>query len=93
MSRKQQVFKSISLSTIACWTEDISTALVTSEDACRTFDWYSIALDDSIDVSNSAQVFLNIRGISRDLEITEELADVYSMENKVTGVKTFIMVN
>lgn len=51
--------------------------------------WYSIALDESTDVTNSAQVLLFIRGVNKEFKITEELADVHSMENNVTGDKIF----
>lgn len=48
---------------------------------------FLIALDDSIDTSDAAQVLLFIRGVNSEFQFTEELAGVRSMDTTVTGVE------
>lgn len=59
---------------------------------CKDFEWFSIALDESTDVSDLAQVLLFVRGVNSEFKITEELADVHSMEGRVTGDEIFAKV-
>lgn len=54
--------------------------------ACEHFERFSIALDESTDTSDAAQVLLFIRGINSDFQITEELVRVHSMENTESGI-------
>lgn len=60
--------------------------------ACKQFECFSLAMDESTDTSDAAQVLLFIRGVSIDFQITEELAGVHSMETSVTGVEIFSKV-
>lgn len=94
--QNQQIFNSISLSanTVARRTAEIGADISHQlQNACANFEWYSIALDESTDVSDSAQVLLFIRGVNSDLEVIEELADVFSMETTVTGAEIFSKVD
>lgn len=93
---KRSLFNAISLSanTVARRTEDLGNNVVYQlKDACKDFEWFSIALDESTDVTDSAQVLLFVRGVNSDFKITEELADVHSMESSVTGDKIFAKIS
>ena len=43
--------------------------------ASVSFQWFSIALDESNDIQDTAQVLIYIRGIDENFEITEELSN------------------
>ncbi|XP_068233533.1 general transcription factor II-I repeat domain-containing protein 2-like [Palaemon carinicauda] len=53
--------------------------------ASVSFHWFSIALDESNDIQDTAQVFIYIRGIDENFEITEELLSMESLKDTVTG--------
>lgn len=93
---KLSLFNAISLSVniFARRTEDLGKNFVRQlKGACKDFEWFSIAMDESTDVTDSAQVLLFIRGVNSKLNITQELTNVHSMENNVTGVEIFAKVN
>lgn len=48
---------------------------------------FFIALDDSTDTYDAAQVLLFIRGVNSEFQFIEELAEVHAMETTVTGVE------
>ncbi|XP_025406820.1 general transcription factor II-I repeat domain-containing protein 2B-like, partial [Sipha flava] len=56
------------------------------------FKYFSIALDESTDTSDSAQVLLFVREVNESFEITEELAAVHSMKDSCTGNEIFLKV-
>lgn len=75
-------------------TEDLGKNFVRQlKGACKDFEWFSIAIDELTDVTDSAQVLLFNGGVNSVLNITQELADVHSMENNVTGDEIFAKVN
>ena len=41
-------------------------------EAGKSFEWYSLALDESTDIEDTAQLLVLIRGIDGNFEITEE---------------------
>ncbi|XP_068203025.1 general transcription factor II-I repeat domain-containing protein 2-like [Palaemon carinicauda] len=53
--------------------------------ASVSFQWFSIALDESNDIQDTAQVLIYIRGIDENFEITEELLSMESLKDTVTG--------
>lgn len=53
--------------------------------ASGSFQWFSIALDESTDIQDTAQVLIYIRGIDENFEITEELLSMESLKDTVTG--------
>lgn len=53
--------------------------------ASGSFQWFSIALDESIDIQDTAQILIYIRGIDENFEITEELLSMASLKDTVTG--------
>ncbi|XP_028275741.1 general transcription factor II-I repeat domain-containing protein 2B-like [Parambassis ranga] len=56
------------------------------------FDFFSLALDESCDVHDTAQLLIFVRGIT-DFKITEELAAMRSMKGTTTGSDLFMEVN
>ncbi|XP_049940476.1 general transcription factor II-I repeat domain-containing protein 2-like [Schistocerca serialis cubense] len=46
---------------------------------------YSIALDESTDINDTAQLAIFLRGVDDDLHVTEELLDMISLKDTVTG--------
>ncbi len=74
--KKKQAFASISLSrnTVAERIEDLARDLNHQlKDKVKTFVAFSIALDESTDINNVAQLGLFICGVDESLKITEEL--------------------
>ena len=46
--------------------------------------WYSLAMDESTDLSNRSQHGVFIRGINEDFKINEEFSSVCSMHRTTT---------
>lgn len=89
---KHQLFETISLSarTVSRRVQDLSTDVDRQlKDAVNKFEWFSLALDESTDVTDSAQVLMFVRGVNKDFEVTEELLDVLTMESTCTGNDIF----
>ena len=57
-----------------------------------SFDFFSLALDESCDVRDPAQLLVFVRGI-KDFKITEELAALRSMRGTTTGSDLFTEVD
>ena len=53
--------------------------------ASGSFQVFSIALDGSIDIQDTAQLLLYLGGIDENFEITEELLSMESLKDTVTG--------
>ena len=54
--------------------------------------WYSLALDESTDLSSTSQLLVFIRGVNLDFHITEELASVCSMHGTTIREDIFMKV-
>ncbi|CAI9716044.1 transcription factor II-I repeat domain-containing 2-like [Octopus vulgaris] len=86
------LFSAISLSanTVARRVEHIERNIKSQlKDKTSKFVCFSVALDESIDVSDTSQLLLFIRGINANFEITEELVSVHSMHGTTTGIDIF----
>ena len=63
--------------------------------SCQPFDknghleWFSLALDESTDASDTAQVLIYIRGVNKNYEVYEELLDIDSIHGTTTGEDIF----
>lgn len=53
------------------------------------FDAYSIALDDSTDITDTAQLTMYVHGIDGNFEVTEELLTVIPMYGQTTAQEIF----
>ena len=80
---KKKQFESISLSrrTIVRRVEDISENLhLQLKSKVSNFSYFALALDESCDVKDTAQLIF-IRGITKNFELTEELASMQSLKD------------
>ena len=62
--------------------ENIEVSLKNRISKCSAF---SIALDESTDLSDTAQLVVFIRGVTDNFEVTEEFLDMASMQSTTTG--------
>lgn len=53
------------------------------------FVWYSLALDESTDVTDISQLAIFIRGVDQNMNITEELLDMIPMHDTTTAQDLF----
>ena len=54
-----------------------------------SFQLFSLALDESTDIDDTAQLLIFVRGISENFEITKELLSMESMKDTTTGKDIF----
>lgn len=85
---KKKLFESISLSrrTITTRIEKI-TENITSQlkEKIKSFVAFSITMDESTDISDTAQLLIFVRGIDDKFNVTEELASLKSIKGTTTG--------
>jgi hypothetical protein len=85
---------SLSASTVVRRIEDIGADVRNKlEEKVLDFTNFSIALDESEDVSHTAQLLIYIRGINKKFEVTEELAGLKSLKDRTTGENIFSCVS
>lgn len=85
-------FNAICLSrhTIARRIEDLSTDVERQlRLRGKQFIAYSLCLDESIDVVDTSQLAIFVRGVDTDLNITEELLDLIPLRDTCTGEDIF----
>lgn len=70
--------------------EDLSDQLLHK---IKTFKWFSLALDESTDIQDTAQLLIFIRGIDDKFVITEELLSLEHLKDTTTGQDLFDNVN
>lgn len=89
---KKQAFSSVSLSrnTVADRTCDLATNLYDQLlEKGKDFVAFSLAVDDSSDASDTAQLSVFIRGVDSNMCVTEELLGLKSMHGTTTGKEIF----
>ena len=70
------------IDTMACHLEDALAENI------NKFSHFSLALDESTDINDTAQLAVFIRGVTDDFEVKEELLDLSSMKSTTTGEDT-----
>lgn len=89
---KTRDFEAVSLSrkTITSRIEAINKQFVTQlESKISTFKFCSFALDESTDITDTAQLLIFIRGIDDNFGVTEELASMRSLRGTTKGSDIF----
>ncbi|KAJ4946944.1 hypothetical protein JOQ06_008987 [Pogonophryne albipinna] len=89
---KKEAFEKVPLSrrTVTRRIEDIAGNLeLQLQNRAVNFDFFSLPLDESCDVRDTAQLLIFLRGITTDFKITEELAAMQSMKGTTTGSDLF----
>lgn len=90
-----RTFSQISLSrnTVTRRIEDMSRDIKQQfKEKAREFVAFSLACDESTDVSDSAQLLLFIRGVNENMEITQELAGLETLRNTTKSEDLFAAV-
>lgn len=85
---KKQAFLNISLSgnTIAQRIEEMASNVKQHlHEKSKNFLNFSIAIDESTDITNTAQLAIFIRGVFDNFDVTEELLDLIPMTDTTTG--------
>ena len=85
---QKQLFSKVSLSgvTVARRIEELATDLENSlKERASKFVYYSVALDESTDITDTAQLAMFIRGIDNNFVITEEMAALFPMKGTTKG--------
>ena len=89
---KKSLFAYISLSarTVTRRIEDLSADVKLSlKELTRQFEFFAIALDESTDLKDTAQVDVFIRGINAHFDITKEFASLVPLKDTTTGLNIF----
>ncbi|GCC21862.1 hypothetical protein chiPu_0000244 [Chiloscyllium punctatum] len=89
---KKEAFENVPLSqrTVTRRIGDIARKLeLQLQHRAVNFDFFSLALDESCDMRDTAQLLIFVRGITTDFKVTEELAAMQSMKGTTTGNDLF----
>uniref|UniRef100_A0A3P9MHA2 SPIN-DOC-like zinc-finger domain-containing protein n=1 Tax=Oryzias latipes TaxID=8090 RepID=A0A3P9MHA2_ORYLA len=71
--------------------EDISIAIKRQlEVKGAKFEFFSLACDESTDASNTAQLLIFLRGVDRDMNVSEELLELQGLTGQTTGTDLFL---
>ena len=86
--KKVKIFSQISLShqTVARRIDNISNEICSTLNmVSKGFVYFSLALDETTDIKDTAQLAIFIRGVDSEMNITEEFLDVISLKDTTTG--------
>lgn len=89
---QKKMFENVSLSARTCArrTEDLGTNLRQQlNDKAQSFTYFSLAMDESTDVSDTAQLLIFVRGIDENFTVSEELLKMCSIEETTKGKDLF----
>ena len=85
---KKEAFLNVSLSarTVTRRIEEMSENLKASQEDCfKKLQFFSIAIDESTDATDTAQLAVFVRGVSEDFTVLEEFVQLIPMKNTTTG--------
>ena len=88
-------FRNISLSrrTITRHIEELATNIEsTLKELASKFVYYSLAIDESTDITSTAQLAVFVRRIDQEFDITEEMLGLQAMKDTTTGDGIFNVV-
>ena len=92
---KVKLFQSVSLSRrtvsdrITDMAQDIEKTL---KNTARDFEYFSLACDETTDITNTAQLAMFVRGITTEFETKEELLSLQAMHGTTKGEDLFNQV-
>ncbi|KAL4131458.1 hypothetical protein QTP88_008769 [Uroleucon formosanum] len=89
---KNKLFSNISLSrqTVCRRINDISNEIIVKlRDRIQDFKYFSIAFDESTDISDTAQLVIFVRGVNESFQITEEMLKLISLKGTTKGEDIF----
>ncbi|XP_055490979.1 general transcription factor II-I repeat domain-containing protein 2A-like [Leucoraja erinacea] len=90
---KKVSFSNVNLSarTVARRIEEMSADVKSClKDYCRNFQFFSIALDQSTDTKNTAQLAVFVRGVTSDFDTVEEFVQLEHMKGAAIGVDILV---
>ena len=92
---KKSLFEAVSLSTrtVTRRVEDLAADVkATLRDRAEAFEFYSLALDESTDKRDTAQLAVCVRGVDQKFSITEEFVLLVPLNEKTTGADVLEVV-
>ena len=92
---KKKDFETISLSrrTVTRRIEELGADIESSlVKRCSKFETFSLAIDESTDVTDVAQLAVFVRGVDSDFNVTEEVLGLQAMKGTTTGEDIFQQV-
>jgi hypothetical protein len=85
---KKTLFSNVSLSarTVTRRIEEMSADMNSClKDHFKNFDFFSIALDESTDITDTAQLAVFVRGVNKTFDIVEEFVQLVPIKGSTTG--------
>ena len=89
---KSHLFSNVSMSrrTVTRRIEDMASDIKqTFGDYCQTFQYFSIALDESTDEKDTAQLAIFVRGVTSNIDVHEEFVQLVPLKDTTTGADVF----
>ena len=83
---KKDVLSAVSLSASTVSTDNLHAQL---KEKAKDFVFFSLTLDESNDVQDTAQLLIFIRGVNSNFEVSEDLAALQSLTDTTTGEDIF----
>ena len=92
VQKKRKAFESIRLPrrTVTRCIEEVGADIESSlMKPCSKFETFSLANDESTDVTDVAQIAVFARGVHSDFNVTEEMLELQAMKDTTTGEDIF----
>lgn len=95
MPDKVKLFQNVSLCrrTVSDWITDMARDIEKPlKDTARSFEYFSLACDETTDITNTAQLAIFLRGITAEFDTKEELLSLQAMHGTTKGKDLFKQV-